>query len=102
MEKKEPLNRIFTNAVHFNLYTKAFNHPAMSVRESKTVSNSGFLVVDSGFQILDSGSFSKGTLIPDSNRLLDSKFLELYSGFQSPGFQIPKEKVSHEYKQRRK
>ena len=59
MKKKEPLNLIFTNAVNFNLYTKAFNHPrAMSVRESKTASNSGFLVVDSGFQILDSGSFS--------------------------------------------
>ena len=58
MEKKEPLNLIFTNTVNFNLYTKAFNHPAMSVRESKTASNSRFLVVDSGLQILDSGSFS--------------------------------------------
>ena len=29
MDKNEPLNLIFTNAVNFNLYTKAFNHPAM-------------------------------------------------------------------------
>ena len=55
MEEKEPLNLIFTNAVNFNLYTKAFNQPAMSVRESKTASNSGFLAVDSGLQILDFG-----------------------------------------------
>ena len=29
--------------------------------------------------------------IPDSNHKWDSRFLELNSGFQSPGFQIPQE-----------
>ena len=55
MEENEPLNLTFTSTVNLNLFTKAFNHPAMSVRESKKASNSGFLVVDSGLQIRDFG-----------------------------------------------
>ena len=39
--------------------------------------------------MLDSGSFVSGTWIPDYNRYEGSGFLELYSGFQDPGFQIP-------------
>ena len=62
--------------------------------QSKTVSLkwNGFQAVDSGFQVLDSGSFVSGTWILDFNRQWDSGFLELYSWFQSPGFQIPQQK----------
>ena len=56
-------------------------------RESKTVVDSGFHAVDSRFQVLDSGFFVSETWIPDSG------FLELFSGFQSPGFQIPRIKI---------
>ena len=35
-----------------------------------------------------------GTWIPDSICYWDSGFLELHSGFQSPGFQISKAKIS--------
>ena len=34
-----------------------------------------------------------GTRILDSNRYWDSGFLELYSGFQSPGFRVPRAKI---------
>ena len=39
-----------------------------SLRESKTVLDSGFHVVDSGFQALESGLVVSGTWIPDSSR----------------------------------
>ena len=55
---------------------------------------SGFHAMDSGFHVLDSGSFDTGTWIPDSNRWWDYGFLELYFGFQNPGFQIPQAKIS--------
>ena len=54
-----------------------------SVRESKTFLDSGFHALDSWSQVLDCEFFVRGTWIPDSNRYWDS-------GFQSPGFQIPK------------
>ena len=38
-------------------------------------------------------AFVCGIQILDSNRQWDSRFLELYSGFQSPGFQIPQTKI---------
>ena len=58
--------------------------------QSKTVLESGLHAVDSGFQVLDSSLCQySGTWIPDSNRWGDSGFLELYSRFQSPRFQIP-------------
>ena len=38
--------------------------------------------------------FVNGTWILDSNRSWDSGFFELYSGFQSLGFQIPRAKIS--------
>ena len=68
---------------------KKTNISSPYVRESKTVSRIHF--VNSGFQVLDSGLSVSGTWIPDSNRLWDSGFLELYSHmrFQSPGFRIP-------------
>ena len=47
----------------------------------KTVSNSGFKVLDSGF-------FVSGTWISGLYRWRNSGFLELYSGVRSPGFQI--------------
>ena len=56
-------------------------------RKSKTV-------LDSGFHAVDSGSFVSTTWIPDSNRQWDFRFLELYSGFQSPGFRITLVKIS--------
>ena len=55
------------------------------VNEFKTVLDSGFHVVDSGFQVLDSGHKQWN---------LDSGFLELYSGFQSPRFRIQRANVS--------
>jgi len=39
--------------------------------------------------VTKSGFFVRGIVILDSNRYWDSRFLVLYSGFQSPGFQIP-------------
>lgn len=63
------------------------------VRESKTVSL-GFWITRHGFQALDSGFFDSETWIPDLNHKWDSGFLELYSGFQSPGFRIPRAKTS--------
>ena len=47
----------------------------------------GFLPVD--YWILDSGFFVSETWTQDSNRYWDSGFLELFSGFQSPGFRFP-------------
>ena len=41
----------------------------------------GFRIPVTGFQI-----FSSGTRFPDSNCQWDSRFLQLYSGFQTPGF----------------
>ena len=58
-------------------------------REFKTVSDPGFHATDFGFQVLDSTQFVSGIWILDSNRLWDSGFFELYSGFQSSGFRIP-------------
>ena len=47
---------------------------------------------NSGFQAMDSGFFVSGTWISDSNReWIHSGFLELYSGFHSPGFRIPQQ-----------
>ena len=43
--------------------------------------DSGFRIPDSGFQVLDSGFVVSGTLIPDSNRLWDYGFLEMYIPF---------------------
>ena len=66
-------------------------HVSPHVRLSKSILDYEFHAVDSGFQVLDSG-FS-GIWILDSNCQRDSGFLELVSGFQSPGFQIPQEKL---------
>ena len=49
----------------------------------------GFRIPVTGFQI-----FSIGTRIPDSNCQWDSRFLQLFSGFQTPGFGIPLAKIS--------
>ena len=43
---------------------------------------------------MDSGFFVSGTWISDSNReWIHSGFLELYSGFHSPGFRIPQQQT---------
>ena len=54
------------------------------MRESKTVLDSGFLVMDSGIQVLDSSLCQWN---------LDSGFLELHLGFQIPGFWILQAKL---------
>ena len=50
----------------------------LHVRESKTVLDSGFQNVDPRFEVMGPGFFVK-----------DSRFLQLYSGLQSPKFRIP-------------
>ena len=59
----------------------------MDARQSKTVLDSGFNAVGSGF-------FVSGNWILDSNLYWNFRFLELYSGFQSPGFRIPQQKFA--------
>ena len=54
----------------------------MDARQSKTVLDSGFNAAGSGFSV-------SGNWILDSNLYWNFRFLELYSGFQSPGFRIP-------------
>ena len=73
----------------FHCSVPCVNKGSPHVRESKTVCDSGFHAVDSRFQVLDSRFFISGTWILDSNRQWNSGFLQLYSGFQSPGFCIP-------------
>ena len=52
--------------------------------------------MDSGFQLLYSEFLVSGTnWIPDTNRFRNSGFVKLYSGFQSLGFRIPQENISH-------
>ena len=61
----------------------------------KTALDSGFKAVDSGFQVLDFGclwNLDSGFIPVVSS--IQGIFLELNSGFQSPGFQIPKAKTS--------
>ena len=47
-----------------------------------------FHAVDSGFQVLESG-FNIGCQIHETSEILD-----LYSGFQSPGFRITQENIT--------
>ena len=49
--------------------------------------------MDSGFQVLDSRFSVSEAWIQDSNCYWDSGFLELFSGFESPGFRIPQAKL---------
>ena len=63
------------------------------VKKAKTVLDSGFHAMDSGFQVLESWFFVSGTWILDTNPYFDSEFLELHSGFQTPGFQIAQQKL---------
>ena len=68
--------------------------PCKEIRVKKAL-DSGFQAVDSGFQVLDFGclwNLDSG-LIPVVSSIQDI-FLELNSGFQSPGFQIPQAKMS--------
>ena len=46
--------------------------------ESKTAWDSGFHAMNSGFQVPDSGFLVSGTWIPNSSRLWDYGFLEMY------------------------
>ena len=57
-------------------------------RESKAVLDSGFYAMDFRIPVWIPHFFKIGTWISDSNRLWDSGFIELDSGFQSPGFGI--------------
>ena len=53
------------------------------------IPRSGLRILITGFQI-----FFSETWIPDSNCLWDSGFLQLFFGFQGPGFRIPRRKIS--------
>ena len=65
------------------------------IRESNTVLDSGIHTVDSKFLVLEFHiRIVSGTWIADSNGYWDSGFLELFSGFQSPGFRFPQAKLS--------
>ena len=66
------------------------------IRESKPVLDSGFHAVGSGFQALDSWFFGKWNLDSGFQSLVGPGFLEQYSIFQSPGFQIPRGKKFEE------
>ena len=63
------------------------------VRKCKTAMDSGFHAVESKFHILNIGYLVIEAWIPDFNRQRDSKFLELNSGFPSPGVSIPQEQI---------
>ena len=61
----------------------------------KTDLNSGFQAVDSGFQVLDFGclwNLDFGLISVVSG--IQDIFVEVNSGFQNPGFQIPQAKMS--------
>ena len=62
------------------------------VRESKTVLDSGFHAMDSRFQ--GTGFQIQWDLDTRFFRQWDSGFLELFSGFQSPGFWCPLARIS--------
>ena len=81
--------RFVYSVTHFR--PTACNNKLPHVRESKTVSQSTSRIRDSSYWI---AVFVSRTFIPVSNRQWDSDFLELYSGFQSPGFRIPQAKIS--------
>ena len=63
--------------------------------EFKTVLESGFHAVDSGFQIPHPRYMDSRFLVSEIPIVTewDSGFLELYSGFQIPGFWIPEAKM---------
>ena len=73
------------------VYTRV-GHPHLGNPRNKS------WILDSRPRIPDSRRwilvFGSGGYILDSSRWWDSGFLELYSGFQSPGFQIPQTKRS--------
>ena len=52
------------------------------------------MVLDYGCHKLDFGFLVGGTWIPTTNHQWNSWFLELKSGFQSPGFWIPQAKIN--------
>ena len=62
--------------------------PMLGNPRQSSILDSGFHTMDPRFQLLDSNlcqwKFDSG-----SKNLRDSGFLELYSGFQNPGFRIP-------------
>ena len=74
----------FAEARRVNDYLLTPTNHSRHVKESKTVLDYGFH--PSEFQILFSGYFVSGNWIPDFNRQLNSRFLDLYSGFQNSKF----------------
>ena len=70
---------IFYSGILFSFSTR-FIIRCSSVRESKTVLDSGFQAMDPGFQVMGSGFLVSGIGIPDSNRWQDPGFLKLYIG----------------------
>ena len=84
-EKNDLIN---VQGVKSELSSKRTFKVSHNIRKSKTVLDSGFYAADSRLRYSIPVSDS-GTWILDSNRQWDSGFLELYSGFQRPGFRIP-------------
>ena len=70
-------------------YSYTFDATLTPCKESKTVLDSGFHTVDSGFQVLDS-SLCQWNLESGLQLFVGFGFIELYSGFQSPGLRILK------------
>ena len=62
--------------------------PMLGNPRQSSILDSGSHFVDSRFQLLDS-NLCQRKLDSGSQNLRDSGFLELYSGFQNPGFRIP-------------
>ena len=90
-----PLVIISNILITFSLIMYWYCQEAMDVGHSGdvevapcTVLNSGFHAVDSRFQELDS-SLCQWNLDSGFQSLMCPGLLELYSGFQSPGFRIP-------------
>ena len=62
--------------------------PMLGNPRQSSILDSGFHTVDPRFQLLDS-NLCQWKLDSGSQNLRDSRFLELYSGFQNPGLRIP-------------
>ena len=99
-EVGEAVHNSFSEISHYHQYACSKCHVtlltltlsmqlSLHVRESKTVLDSGFHTVDSGFQVLDS-SLCQWNLESGLQLFVGFGFIELYSGFQSPGLRILK------------
>ena len=89
----------FNKSVHELVWIqkKMLYSPYLSIAPYKGIQDSpGFLIPSPGFQIPGTWFqvLCQWNLDSEFNRWWDSGFLEMYSGFQRPGFQIPRTKIS--------